>query len=75
MLRSGAGGSSNAKKKMDKKPYVSQSQLLNESNEIACGITHDDGADDLPSNINQMEFQTMKAASDTAKVCVRFNWT
>lgn len=55
---------------MDKRPYVSQSQLLNEqSNEIACGITHDDGsigATELSSN--QMDFQTMKSANDTAKV-------
>lgn len=55
---------------MDKKPYVSQSQLSNESNDAACGITHDDGTDELPSNINQLEFQTMKAASDATKVCI-----
>lgn len=55
---------------MDKRPYVSQSQLLNEqSNEIACGIAHDDGtivATEFSSN--QMDFQTIKAANDTAKV-------
>lgn len=54
---------------MDKRPYVSQSQLLNEqSNEIACGIAHDDGtitATEFSSN--QIDFQTMKAANDTAK--------
>lgn len=58
---------------MDKKSYISQSQLLNEqSNESACGgggvsITAANVAvTELPSN--QMDFQTMKAASDTAKV-------
>lgn len=57
---------------MDKKPYASQSQLLNEPNEGGGSIMCDDGADELPPNINQMAFQTMKAANDTAKVSVHF---
>lgn len=57
---------------MDKKSYVSQSQLLNEPSETSSGVTCDDGAAELPQNINQMDFQTMKAANDTAKVCFEF---
>lgn len=57
---------------MDKKSYVSQSQLLNEPSETSSGVTCDDSAAELPQNINQMDFQTMKAANDTAKVCFAF---
>lgn len=56
---------------MDKRPYVAQSQLLNEqSNEITCGETHDDGSIAATVLSSQMDFQTMKAANDTAKVSV-----
>lgn len=56
---------------MDKRPYASQSQLLNEqSNEITCGVTHDDGSIAATDISSQMDFQTMKAANDTAKVSV-----
>lgn len=49
---------------MDKKPYVSQSQPINEPSGSGC----DDGAVELPQNMNQIDFQTMKAANDTTKV-------
>lgn len=56
---------------MDKRPYVSQSQLLNEqSNEITCVGAHDDGSIAATELSSQMDFQTMKAANDTAKVSV-----
>lgn len=62
---------------MDKKPYVSQSQQLNETSEAASGvICDDDDAAELPQNVNQIDFRTMKAANDTTKVrtlfCDRF---
>lgn len=55
---------------MDKNSYVSQSQPLNEASgggasTIACD-------DELPHNISQINFQTMKAANDTTKVCMLF---
>lgn len=50
--------------KMDRKlPYVSQSQPLNEASGGASDIACDD---ELPQN----NFQTMKAANDTTKVCI-----
>lgn len=53
--------------KMDKKSYVSHSLPLSESSGATSGVC-DDGANELPQNINQIDFQTMKAANDTNKV-------
>lgn len=51
---------------MDKKPYISQSQPIGELR--TSGIDCDDCAAELPQNINQIEFHTVKAANDTTKV-------
>lgn len=52
---------------MDKKSYVSQPQSLNESS--GSGVICDEDDAELPQNVNQIDFQTMKAANDTTKVC------
>lgn len=58
---------------MDKKPYVLQSQPLNEPSEAASGVVCDDDATaELSQNVNQIDFQTMKAANDTTKVDLKF---
>lgn len=54
---------------MDKKSYVSQSQSLIESSGSGVICDEDDAATELPQNVNQIDFQTMKAANDTTKVC------
>lgn len=53
---------------MDKKAYVSQSQQLNETSGAASGVIFDDDVAEFPQNVNQIDFQTMKAANDTTKV-------
>ncbi|XP_031635487.1 uncharacterized protein CG10915 [Contarinia nasturtii] len=52
---------------MDKKPYVLQSQPIGELFGVASGIDCDDDAAELSQNINQIDFQTMKAVNDTTK--------
>lgn len=42
------------------------------SNTTAMATEESDIANDLPSDINQMDFQTIKAASDTLKVSIQY---
>lgn len=54
---------------MDKKQFVSQSQTSNDSSGTsASGASSSHANNEIPLEISQMDFQTMKAASDTAKV-------
>lgn len=52
---------------MDKKPYVSQMQSMNEPSTAASGNACEDGAAELPHSFNQMDFQAMKAIKDLTK--------
>lgn len=59
--------------KMDKKLFITQSQPSSEPSGTSSGINCDDGGTELPQNINQTDFQTIKVTNDTNKVSVLKN--